>query len=397
MTHHISNILRTAIPTLVALTTLALTGCKMDQEYSPIKGMAYISQTNTSGNTRQDIEMAKSSSFGEFNIRLSDPQETDTEVKYLVDPQVIKEYNEVNGTELEPLPAEFLKIAGSAVTIKKGEVISEPISFEVTPLSQALKDTGKSYAIGFRIEKPSTVSILKGSDRIVYSLKQKAIQPVLTMNSQSNLGFKLAEEHGLTNWTVEFLVNMDKLGKRHGELNNQALFGVWGSGAEVDGEHHNGEIFTRFGDAPIEGNRFQIKTKGTQLNSNMLFEENTWYHIACVCTNTKLYIYVNGDLDSQLDLPEGKVWISTTPGFGNTDYLRANVKVAQVRIWEVARSPKQLVDNMYNCPPKSEGLIAYWRLDEGEGNVFKDATGKNPDAGVRNGGSVTWTPDTMFK
>ncbi len=380
------------------LMIATLSGCKMEQAYTPLSGQVYISQTKTAVNTGLNVEVAKSATTTQFNIQVSEPAKEDIQVQYLPDAEVVKAYNQVNGTELEPLPLEGYKLIGTSTVIKKGEVLSDPIVIEIPPLSQELKDSGKSYAIGFRIASPGgSYTLLDGCDRIVYILKQKAIQPVLTMNSSSNLRFNLAEEHGLVNWTVEFLVKADLLGKRHGQLNNQALFGGWGSGAEVDGEHRDGEIFCRFGDAPIEGNRFQIKTKGTQLNSNMLFEENTWYHIAMVCADTKLYIYVNGELDNQLDLPAGKVWLGKTPGFGNTDYLRANVQVAQLRLWEVARTPKQLQDNMYNCNPQSEGLIGYWRLDEGTGNTFKDATGKNPDATVPGGGSVVWTPDVMFK
>src|SRR3712207_8851215 len=70
-------------------------------------------------------------------------------------------------------------------------------------------------------------------------------------------------------WSLEFCVNMSKLGKEVGEMNNQALFAASSKNGAADGE-----IYTRFGDAPIEGNRLQIKTQGSQMNSNMLFEEN---------------------------------------------------------------------------------------------------------------------------
>ena len=72
-------------------------------------------------------------------------------------------------------------------------------------------------------------------------------------------------------------------GTEIGELNNQMLFGGWApSGKE-------GEIYTRFGDAAIEGNRLQIKTQGSQLNSKQLFKTNTWYHLAFVCEGTKTF------------------------------------------------------------------------------------------------------------
>ncbi|MBR0560840.1 hypothetical protein, partial [Neokomagataea anthophila] len=36
----------------------------------------------------------------------------------------------------------------------------------------------------------------------------------------------------------------------------------------------------------------------------------------------------------------------------------------------------QIQNNMTVTSPKSPGLEAYWKFNEGEGNVFQDATGK---------------------
>lgn len=46
-------------------------------------------------------------------------------------------------------------------------------------------------------------------------------------------------------------------------MNNQSSFAASSKNGADDGE-----IYTRFGDAPIEGNRLQIKTQGSQMNSN---------------------------------------------------------------------------------------------------------------------------------
>ena len=164
-------------------------------------------------------------------------------------------------------------------------------------------------------------------------------------------------------------VNIDRLGKAIGELNNQMLFGAWAPSGK------DGEIYTRFGDAPIEGNRLQIKTQGSQLNSNQLFEAGKWYHLAFVCEGTKLSLYVNGKLDSQMDLPGKVVNLGNTMLFGATDYLKANVQVSELRFWTKARTQNEVANDMYVCDPASDGLEAYWKMNEGSGDTFKDATG----------------------
>ena len=136
----------------------------------------------------------------------------------------------------------------------------------------------------------------------------------------------MINDYSLTQWSVEFCVNIDRLGTGIGQLNNQAMFSAFAPGGM------DGEIYTRFGDAPIKGNIFQIKNQGTQINSNMEFSTNTWYHLAVVCDGVTLSLYVNGELDNQIAVT-GKVTNLGKDkfGFGNTDYLTANVKVSELK------------------------------------------------------------------
>ncbi len=50
--------------------------------------------------------------------------------------------------------------------------------------------------------------------------------------------------------------------------------------------------------------------------------------------------------------------------------------MSEARIWSVVRSASQIQNNMTQVSPKSVGLEAYWRFNEGQGNVFEDATGQ---------------------
>lgn len=325
-----------------------------------------------------------------FNVRLSHPASKEQSFKVIIDESVLTEYNTRTGQSHVALPKEQFELQTKEVKIAQGAVISDDVKIQVLAPSKEMKDSGKSYALGLRIE--GDANLLKGADRIVVLIDQPAIQSVMQFNSRSNVELKLNEEIELRTWTLEYFVNIDRLGKQIKQLNNQAIFGAWGPGTNG----RNGEIYTRFGDAPIEGNRFQVKNKGTQMNSKQLFEENKWYHIAIVCSETKLELYVNGTLDNELVLPAGTIWINKTFSLGNTDYLRANVKIAQLRLWDVARTPAQIKGSMTKVDPKTEGLVAYWRFDEGQGDTFKDATGKNPDAVTKNNGHVTWVQDVKL-
>ena len=377
---------------LAILAAFGVVSCK--PEYDVLENRAFIAQSNLQSHQAQSLTIGNDAISGKLNVRVSSPVSDDTQFQVVIDDQVVADYNAVNNSTLKPLSSDQYELKTTEISVKKGSVTSDDILLDIKAPTQEMKDSGEKYAVGVRVlpgKSTNGVALTDGADRFVFILKQQVIQSVIKMNIRSNVVLQLDKEYGLTNWTVEFFVNIDRLGKRAKDLNNQALFGVWGTNAEVDGEKHSGEIYTRFGDAFLEGDRLQIKTKGTQMNSNQHFSINTWYHLAFVCTDTKLYLYVNGVLDNSMDLNAGKVWISTTPRLGNTDYLRANVQYAQLRLWEVARTQEQILENMASVNPQSEGLIGYWKFDEGEGNTFKDATKKNPDATAES--PVQWVPD----
>ena len=226
------------------------------------------------------------------------------------------------------------------------------------------------YAIPLVLKsKDGQVGVLNSGGTIVYIIDQVVRQPVPVIDMAHSITFTMRKEYALSAWTVEMCVNMDQLGTAVGQLNNQMLFGGWAPSGK------DGEIYTRFGDAPIEGNRLQVKTQGTQLNSNKLFDANKWYHIAFVCEGTKLSLYVDGKLDNSMDLPGKIVNISNSMSFATTSYFKAHAQVSELRFWTKARTQNEIANNMYVCDPKSDGLEAYWKMNEGQGDILNDATG----------------------
>nr|WP_315407826.1 DUF1735 domain-containing protein [uncultured Prevotella sp.] len=352
----------------VAMASLTMLASCENAEYSPLSNQAYIAQTNTNGNSSQNITIGTSAVTSSVNVRLSDLATQDYTFEVVSDTTALAEYNQRNETSYKPLPATLYSLSSNEVTIEKGKSVSSDVTLTINPLTQALKDSGQKYAVALRLKsKDGKYDVLNSGSSMVYILDQVVYQAVPIINSTHNIHFSMRQTYDLSQWTVEMNVNMSKLGTALGELNNQTLFGAWGN----DG----GEIYTRFGDAPIEGNRLQIKTQGTQMNSKQLFNANQWYHLAFVCTGTKLYLYVNGALDNSMDLPGKSTNLSNRFNFGNTDYLKADVKVSELRFWTVARTQAQIANNMYACDAKSTSLEAYWKLNEGQGDTFNDATG----------------------
>ena len=55
-------------------------------------------------------------------------------------------------------------------------------------------------------------------------------------------------------------------------------------------------------------------------------------------------------------------------------YRPLNGKIAEARVWSVARTQEQIRENMYEIadPESDPTLVGYWKFNEGAGNTIKD-------------------------
>lgn len=369
----------------MALGALLLTGCN-DAEYDTLSNQAYILQTNTNANSSLKLTVGAEVATTTLNVRLSDVANVESRYRLVYDTAVVNEYNRLNETPYVSLPQESFSLSSEETTIEAGASVSTPITLTVPPYSEALKASGKKYAIGFRLENTSgNASVLPSGSKIVYILDQVVIQPVVVLDQSHYASQNLVKNYPLTEWTVEMNINKHVLYTEVGRGNNQAIFG-----AGPD------EIYIRFGDAPIEGNRLQIKTQGTQMNSLALFNEHTWYHLAFVCTGTKLYLYVNGQLDNSMDLPGKTTNVNSINICSPSTYWLGNAMYSEVRFWQRARSQAEIANNMYACDPTTPGLITYYKMNEGEGYSFRDASGNGNNAETNGQAVPEWIQDVRI-
>lgn len=369
----------------MALGALLLTGCN-DAEYDTLSNQAYILQTNTNANSSLKLTVGAEVATTTLNVRLSDVANVESRYRLVYDTAVVNEYNRLNETPYASLPQESFSLSSEETTIEAGASVSTPITLTVPPYSEALKASGKKYAIGFRLENTSgNASVLPSGSKIVYILDQVVIQPVVVLDQSHYVSQNLVKNYPLTEWTVEMNINKHVLYTEVGRGNNQAIFG-----AGPD------EIYIRFGDAPIEGNRLQIKTQGTQMNSLAIFNEHTWYHLAFVCTGTKLYLYVNGQLDNSMDLPGKTTNVNSINICSPSTYWLGNAMYSEVRFWQRARSQAEIANNMYACDPTTPGLITYYKMNEGEGYSFRDASGNGNNAETNGQAVPEWIQDVRI-
>lgn len=391
---------------IAAAAVLAgMTACR-EAEYSVLEGQGFIAQTQTRANASQVVTVGNKNVSADLNIRLSSPAPERVTFSVAPDEAALKAFNDRNATTYVLLPAGSYTLTdqeGNAVSsteIAAGQTMSPTLRVQVSPLTEDMVNSGQKYALALTARSTDgKTDMIASASTMVYAIDRVVIQsvPVIFYNKSNGtqvFGTFGEREVSFTEWTWECNLNIDNLGEGIGRLNNQALNSM----------SLSNEIYIRFGDAPIDGRVLQIKTQGTQMESQMQFAKNTWYHIAFVCTGNKLYLYVNGELDNSMDLP-GVTYQFTKNGtdpigdadfsIAATDYFKANMMIAEWRFWTVARSQAQIQNNMYSCDPSTPGLLGYFKFNEGEGKDFADATGKGGHATCALG-TPAWVPNVRI-
>lgn len=371
----------------IAAPLLGLAGCQ-DAPYDALRGQAYIEATGTKGNTAVGLTVGDGDVSADVTVRLSDPAGADMQFRIVVDTAAISLYNAVNQTSLAPLPETEYSLSAQTTTVRQGQSLSDAIRLDIPDLSEAVKATGKKYAIGLRLEAAGGgAQVLAPGSTIVYQLNQAPVQSVPRVTKISDTAgdgvtVTFAKPQSFTEYTLEMNVLKEWSGEglgNNGNGQNRSFF--WTNGGP--------EVFLRFGDAPIDGRILQLKTRGTQANSTTQFGANTWYHIAWVCTADRLTLYVNGQEDVSATV-EGQehngvtgVYLGPAGWWSNGQYGR----FAEMRFWGVARTQSQIQANMYSVDPQTPGLLSYLKLNEGTSDI-KDSSPLGNNVAVK--GFSTW-------
>ncbi|MCL4704400.1 T9SS type A sorting domain-containing protein [bacterium] len=153
-----------------------------------------------------------------------------------------------------------------------------------------------------------------------------------------------------------------------------------GAGGEDPSTNTNFALFFR-GDNVAHALWEHPDSRNEELVGTTVIESNQWYHIAGVrsATDNTLRLYVNGELDAQTVTSEGAPNIQNIPvrfgfndvGFPADEHFKGIID--DVRIWNIPRTQTEIRATMYSTLAGTEqGLVGYWRLDEGEGQAVND-------------------------
>ena len=143
-----------------------------------------------------------------------------------------------------------------------------------------------------------------------------------------------------------------------------------------------GQFLIRLGDSKYPKDQLQVAFAGggkIAPGDAGTVAKNAWTHLAVTMNASEgtICVYVNG-------VKVGMVEKNVTADISNFKIARSGNYtnrfftgyMAELRVWTKALTEEEInsEDHFYFVDPASEGLLAYWKCDDGTGNILKDAT-----------------------
>lgn len=368
--------------TLFLLAAVAFTGCKNeDPAEHHFDNKLYISSAQLTDDLliRDDIV----SDSRTILARLALPAKEDVTVTFEARPDLAARYNMVYGDNAVGLPAEYFSIPEKVISIGKGNVTGNDIVVNFTNTNELNGDL--RYVLPVTVADIQGISLLESTRTVYFVFKGAALINVVADISEMYFPVNWSSSvnvSGLKTITVEALVRSSDWEAGRGN----ALSSVFGI---------EGNFLIRIGDADRPRNQLQlVNPNGNWPSPNAApgLPVNEWIHIAVVwdaTTGERIY-YQNGEVVASDNAASGSVSLNSGCYVGKSydDSRWLPGEISELRIWNIQRTQEQIASSMYTVDPTTPGLLAYWKFNEGSGNVINDATGNGTN--LTGEGTPTW-------
>lgn len=181
----------------------------------------------------------------------------------------------------------------------------------------------------------------------------------------------------MSKFTVEFLATAQTYNKGQGDYALTSFLGI------------EGKFLIRAASGALEVVTQVQREEKVEVPG--ILEPNKWYHIAVTFDNGTVTVYVNGQQKVSKMVTMDKVTFATGTWTQETnwgskrhfylghsvDHRRClNGEMSEVRIWNKVLTASEITaeNHYYSVDPNSDGLVAYWKLNEGSGAEAKDSS-----------------------
>ncbi|WP_304961578.1 DUF1735 and LamG domain-containing protein [uncultured Duncaniella sp.] len=347
---------------IVALaSSMVFTACQDDMEKFDNKvfddaatPVSTLLMENKNNNTTRTLRVA-----------LAQPAPQEMVISYRVNPGLVETYNMIYGEKAVMLPSENYSMDKPEVVIPADGVTSSDLVVEFKDIMSLDRDV--VYVLPVEIAN-SPIEVLE-SKRVSYFV----VRGAALINVVANMNLNYAKLNnvsasGLSSFdqiTVEALLFPDEFGKLI-----STIMGV------------EGKALLRIGDAGVPDNQLQFaNSKKNITDPAWQFETKKWTFMTFTYDKNsgEIKVYFNGVQKGDtytmpgisIDWNKSDFYI----GWSWEDGRTFNGNMSECRIWNRVLTQDEIMEpnHFYTVDPESEGLVAYWKMDEGNGMVFHDS------------------------
>lgn len=318
--------------------------------------------------------------------------DNDITAKLVAAPELLETYKQAYyDDEAIVLPSDMCEIAEPEMKITKGSNVSPAVTINFTGLEALDRDL--VYVMPVRLTDIKGIDALDSKTAVYYVFKGAALINVVA-DMAENRAYPSWKDgsivNNMTNFTLECMVNFNKFGRQI-----STIMGI------------EGNYLLRVGDAGVPDNQLQVACSRNLTSSDLQFETGKWYHVAVTFDNGTVKVYFNGV--EKLTGNCGKSSVSLGAAHSDTEssgrcfwigYSYASDrymdgKICEARIWNRTLTAEEInaPTHFYTVDPSSEGLVAYWKFDDGAGNKIKDYSVNGNDLTVDS--NPGWTKVTL--
>ena len=266
------------------------------------------------------------------------------------------------------LPEQYYSMSTNTAVINAGSIKSTDVTVNFINLGEL--DSEQTYVLPITAST-ADIDMLSSKSTSYYVVRGAALVNVVANINENYLS--LANPSGATalggmsQVTMECLVRCTEFGKLI-----STVMGI------------EGNFLVRIGDAGLPDNQIRLATSnGNVTDAAWQLETGKWTHIAVTFDSSTgaTDVYFNGvhKGDTQYSNYRTTVnWNSSEFYIGkswdNNRWLDG--EISEARVWNRVLSASEInaKNHFYKVDEASDGLVAYWKFNEGTGNVINDVT-----------------------
>lgn len=318
--------------------------------------------------------------------QVAKPIDKEVKLSFAPDASKLNTYNLAYYDNAVILPEQFYSLSATSAVINAGSIKSTDITVSFSSLDELDRET--TYVLPISAST-SDIEMLESKTTSYYVIRGAALVNVVANIDENYLSLvnpgSASGLGGMSEVTVECLARFTEFGKLI-----STVMGI------------EGNFLIRIGDAGVPDNQIQLATSnGNVTDTAWQLETGKWTHIAVTFNSATgaVDVYFNGvhkgntqysSYRSNVNWNSGSFYVGKS--YDNNRWFDG--EISEARVWNRVLSVEEInaKNHFYKVDAASEGLVAYWKFNEGSGNVITDVTnGYNLVANS----AITWKPVSL--